>query len=257
MKRFCEDGIIKKLPGGNRRMVYYCPDPGALENYLKVQFAMLSLSQYIIRFGDSDTDGESSLSASKSTKTFRSRSLQGFFIKAINSEIRVSGETVKPLPPGVDLFIHQPEKLFISRTALIIGIENPECFIKFDKLLHLFHQQELVIIMRYMSNSPNRWLLSVSNEYLHFGDFDPAGLSIFIREYLSKLPSGKCRFFIPKGIEQLLVRYGQDNLYDKQVHLLKNIDFGKYPDLGYLAGLLYKHRKGLEQERLLKATDEL
>src|SRR5690606_20049308 len=126
----------------------------------------------------------------------------------------------------------------------IVGVENPECFVKFDKLVHLFQQKELVVIMRYMSNSPNRWLQSVSNNYLHFGDFDPAGLSIYIREYLSHLPSLRCDFFIPPELEQLLGQYGQESLYDNQIHLLKNIDFQNYPKLEYIANLLHKHRKG-------------
>lgn len=255
LKRFCDDGIIQKLPNGNRRVVYFCPDSGVLDNYLRVQQDILSLTGYIHQFEIGGSDGESSLGASKSTKTFRGNSLQGFFIKAFHSEIVISGEAVKPLPPGVDMFIHHPEKLNISDTTLIVGVENPECFVKFDKLVHLFEQKELVIIMRYMSNSPNRWLQSVSNNYLHFGDFDPAGLSIYIREYLSNLSSLRCDFFIPPELEQLLEQYGQESLYDSQIHLLKNIDFQNYPKLVYIANLLHKHRKGLEQERLLSLKD--
>ena len=251
LKHFCEDGIIKKLPSGNRRSFYYCPDTSILHNYLRVQYDILSLYGYMSQFGAISSDGESSLSVSKSTKTFRRKSLQGFFIKAFNSEIVVSGETIKTLPSGIDLFIHQPEKLRITKTALIIGVENPECFIKFDKLLHLFQQKQLIVIMRYLSSSPNRWLRSVSNKYLHFGDFDPAGLSIYFREYLYRLPSKNCNFFIPPNIDQLLEQYGQDSLYDNQVHLLMSIDFKNYPELEYLVNLLHKHRKGLEQERLL------
>lgn len=40
-------------------------------------------------------------------------------------------------------------------------------------------------------------------------------------------------------------------LYDRQIHLLKNIDFQLYPEIERLMQLLSKYRKGFEQERLL------
>lgn len=251
LKRFCEDGIIQKRALGNRRSGYVCPNAEVLQNYLRVQNGILSLENYIAEFENDASDGVSSLGASKSTKTFRGKSLQGFFIKAINSEMRISGKIVLPEPQGIELFVHQPEHLQISKTALVVGIENPECFLKFGKLAQLFPQQELVTVLRYMSNSPNRWLQTISNNYLHFGDFDPAGLNIYIHEYRRHLPTDRCDFFIPPNIEQLISRYGLSDLYDKQVHLLENIDRELYPEIEKLLVILDTQKKGLEQERLL------
>ncbi len=165
--------------------------------------------------------------------------------------MRISGKIVLPEPQGIELFVHQPEHLQISKTALVVGIENPECFLKFGKLAQLFPQQELVTVLRYMSNSPNRWLQTISNNYLHFGDFDPAGLNIYIHEYRRHLPTDRCDFFIPPNIEQLISRYGLSDLYDKQAHLLENIDRELYPEIEKLLVILDTHKKGLEQERLL------
>ncbi|HKJ41366.1 MAG TPA: hypothetical protein VKA27_04695 [Sunxiuqinia sp.] len=251
LERFCEDGIIQKLPQGKRRSVYFCPDREGLQNYVRAQHEVLSLEDYIDEFESTSSDGESSLGASKSTKTFRHKSLQGFFIKTLNSEISILGERIQPMPQGIELFVHQPTKLQIPGTALIIGVENPECFLKFEKLAHLFPQRELILIMRYMSNSPNRWLQSISNNYLHFGDFDPAGLSIYIREYRSRLPAKRTNYFLPPNIEELIDQYGLTSLYDQQIHLLKNIGSQNYPELKFFFDALHKHRKGLEQERLL------
>ncbi|WP_372776397.1 hypothetical protein [Mangrovibacterium sp.] len=251
LKRFCEDGIIQKRALGNRRSGYVCANAEVLQNYLRVQNGILSLENYIAEFENDASDGVSSLAASKSTKTFRGKSLQGFFIKAINSELRISGKIVLPEPQGIELFVHQPEHLQISKTALVVGIENPECFLKFEKLAHLFPLQELVIVLRYMSNSPNRWLQTISNNYLHFGDFDPAGLSIYIHEYRRHLPAHRCDFFIPPNIEQLISRYGLSDLYDQQIHLLENIDRQQFPEIEKLIVILDTYKKGLEQERLL------
>lgn len=251
LKQFCEDGIIKINPAGARRVRYFCPEPVLLQNYLKAQNDILSLENYVREFEDDSSDGESSLFASRSTKTFRGKSLQGFFIRAYHSEIVVAGVTIHPVPHGIELFIHQPEKLEISHNALVVGVENPECFLKFDKLAHLFPQKELIIIMRYLSSSPNRWLQTITNNYLHFGDFDPAGLHIYIREYRNQFSAPRCNFFIPPNIEKIIDQYGIPTLYDQQIHLLKNIDFQLYPEVERLMRLLKKYRKGLEQERLL------
>lgn len=251
LKQFCDDGIFQKLPAGGRRVNYVCSEPMSLHNYLKAQFDIISLENYVSEFDTDSSDGERSLFASKSTKTFRGKSLQGFFIKAFHTEIVVSGVTIPPVPQGTELFIHQPEKLEISKKTLVVGIENPECFLKFEKLAHLFPQKELIIIMRYLSSSPNKWLQKISNNYMHFGDFDPAGLHIYIREYRNQLSSLRCSFFIPANIEKLIDQYGIPTLYDQQIHLLKNIDFQQYPEVERLMHLLSTHRKGLEQERLL------
>ena len=251
LKRFCDDGIIQKQPFGNRRVSYFCMNPAALQNYLKAQNDILSLESYIIEFERITSDGENSLNASKSTKTFRGKSLQGFFIKAFETTLMVSGKTVPSTPEGIELFIHHPEKLKITEKALVIGIENPECFLKFEQLSHLFPQKELIIIMRYLSNSPNRWVQKISNQYIHFGDFDPAGLSIYIHEYRNRLPVHRCSYFIPQNIDELIGKYGLTSLYDKQIYLLKNIDFQLYPEIKKLINIMQKYRKGLEQERLL------
>ena len=251
LKQFTEDGIIQKCPGAGRRGIYSCPNPLSLKRYLRVQNDILSLEDYIAHFRETDADGESSLSASKSTKTFRAKSLQGFFIKAFKSEIAIANEKIIAPPKGIELFVWRPEQLQISPSTLVVGIENPECYLKFDKLIKLFPKKELVVVMRYLSQSPNRWLQTIPNSYLHFGDFDPAGLSIYIREYRNLLPANRCDFFIPPDIENLIDKYGIESLYNQQIHLLDSVKISEYPEIEELAKLLRKYGKGLEQERLL------
>jgi hypothetical protein len=251
LKRFYSDGAIQSLPVGNRRVEYICRNHVALQNYLQTQHDILSLEEYIRQFEADSSDGESSLKATKLTKAFRDRSLRGFFIKAYNTEIKISGISASLPPDGIELFVYQPENLQISDSAIIVGVENPECFTKFQQLCHLFPKSELIVVMRYMTISPNNWLQTVSNQYMHFGDFDPAGISIYIHEFRNKLTPQRCSFFIPDNIEQLIIRYGTTTLYDQQIHLLKNIDIQQYPEAEYLFRILHKYGKGLEQERLL------
>lgn len=251
LKTFLDDGIIGTRASGGRRQAYLCPNPSALHHYLQAQYDIISIESYIRQWDAGVSDGQQSLEAVKSTKALRESGLQGFFIKAFNTNLSLAGEAIPALPEGVELFVHQPEKLVVSPSALVVGVENPECFVKFHRLLHLFSQEELVVTMRYMSFSPNRWLETVSNAYLHFGDFDPSGISIYIHEFRNKLSPERCSFFVPENIEELINRYGSTSLYDKQVFQLQNLKADDYPDVAALIRLLHHYGKGLEQERLL------
>ncbi len=251
LKTFLDDGIIVTRAAEGRRHTYLCPNPVSLHNYLLTQYDIISIESYIRQWDEGASDGQQSLEAVKSTKALRESGLQGFFIKAFNTNLSLAGEAIPTLPKGVELFVHHPEKLEMSPSALVVGVENPECFVKFHRLRHLFPQEELVVVMRYMSLSPNRWLASVSNAYLHFGDFDPSGISIYIHEFRNKLAPERCSFFVPENIGKLINRFGSALLYDSQVFQLQNIKAEDYPEVGILIRLLHHYGKGLEQERLL------
>ena len=251
LKKFLDDGIIKERAISKQRRVYVCVNSENLKHYLNTQYDILSLDKYIQQKEGEGTDGENSLQASKSTKTFREGSLQGFFMKAVGTSIILDQQEIPSIPSGVELFIHQPNKLVISPETVVVGIENPECFLKFEVLRKLFPQQELLLVMRYMSLSPNKWLETIPNPYLHFGDFDPAGVSIYINEYRNKLGAERCLFFIPDNLERMLKEFGSSDLYDAQFHQIKNVIPTDYTEIQSLIMLLNKYQKGLEQERLL------
>lgn len=251
LKKFLDDGLIKERMLSKHRRIYHCANPQGLSNYLEAQYDLLSLESYIHQKESSESDGAQSLEATKSTKVFRERSLQGFFIKAFGASLFIDQEEIPVVPDGIELFIHQPEKLKLSPSTLVVGVENPECFVKFKQLRKLFPHRELLVIMRYMSKSPNKWLKTIPNHYIHFGDFDPAGISIYIHEYRNRLGSDRCAFFIPDNIENMLQQFGATSLYDKQYHQIKNVVPENYPEIQSLIVLMNKYKKGLEQERLL------
>lgn len=255
LKKFVADGIINERAISKQRRVYVCASSEKLQQYLSTQYDIISLENYLYQSDLEDADGQKSLEASKSTKTLRRGSLQGFFAKAFDVNIKINGENVPVLPNGGEVFVHQPEKLEVSPCTLIVGVENPECFVKFAQLRPLFPDGELLVVMRYMSNSPNRWLENIPNPYLHFGDFDPAGLSIYISEYRNKLGAERCLFFVPDNIEYLIKKYGNTSLYDNQYHLLKNIKAHQDFKMEKLIIYLNKYQKGVEQERLLNYYD--
>lgn len=106
-----------------------------------------------------------------------------------------------------------------------------------------------LFVSRYPQNQSKdllKWLHSIPNSYLHFGDFDFAGIGIYLNEYKKHL-GDKAQFFIPENIEFLLDNYGNRALYDKQKLNFEQQAI-KEENLTKLIALLHKYKKGLEQE---------
>lgn len=245
-----EDHAVVRMVTGRNRSSYRCPDPTALRNYLRLHFGITDLAAYIELLDRENRDGEDSLQATTSTKMLRQKGLRGFFVKAFSTELKIDGAPLVALPKGVEYFVHRPESLCVSASALVVGVENPECFVKVERLLHLFPQQQLVFVLRYHSNSPVEWLQTVDNPYLHFGDFDPAGIAIYYNEYLNRLGEKRCSFWIPPNIEKLIGIHGQAELYDRQEHLLPPTGNIQQMELRDLIDLIMRQGKGFEQEQL-------
>ena len=90
---------------------------------------------------------------------------------------------------------------------------------------------------------------SIPNNYLHFGDFDMAGIGIYLNEYKKYFPD-KSRFFIPEGLEELIKNSGSRTRYNTQ-KVNFNISMIDEVEIISLINLLHKYKKGLDQERLI------
>jgi len=251
LKDFLELGLLSSKKITPQRYVYYCKNSIALLKHLEVQYEIICLKSYIDNFNSNLLTGENSLVACKSTKTFRHKSLQGFFIRAYNTSIKYKDNSLDNISDGLEYFVHNYSLLSIDDDVLVVGIENPECFTQFNRLLHLFNTEKIVCIMRYLSKSPNSWLQTIDNKYLHFGDFDLAGINIYINEYASILCASRCSFFIPDNINELLIKYGSNSLYNRQLDRFNDLPITNDLNLLNLIGIIKYNKKALEQERLL------
>lgn len=253
LENMLEDRVLARTVTGRNRSKIRCPDPVVLNNYLRLQFGIVELEIYLDLLGKEARDGEESLQATTSTKVLRTKSLQGFFIKAYGVEIKIGDDPLGNLPNGAEYFVHNPDSLKIPSRVPIVGVENPECFIKAERLLTLFPETVLIFVLRYYSNRLTHWLKTIGNPYLHFGDFDPAGISIYCNEYLSVLGKDRCRFFVPEGIEKL-VADGDTGLFDRQAHQWPPKAEIHQPELLELISLINRYAKGCEQEKLLELS---
>ena len=106
--------------------------------------------------------------------------------------------------------------------------------------------QRLLFVSRYPQSTDLRsWLQNIPNRYIHFGDFDLAGIHIFLTEF-HKYLGERSSFFIPSDIEQRL-EYGSTIRYDAQYskfHTLKC----DVQNLQLLIDLINKYHRCYDQE---------
>ena len=156
---------------------------------------------------------------------------------------------------GSFLFVSDWEKFTIPEDVVVIGIENMENFRMirrqrrfFEEYLHTHGLSDKVLfVSRYpQSTDLRRWLCTISNHYLHFGDFDLAGISIFLFEFRQYLGKERSSYLIPADIESRL-KSGSRQRYDEQCNRFKDIK-SDILELQQLIDLIHYERKAYDQE---------
>jgi len=185
------------------------------------------------------------------------RSCPGF---PVNSYERVEcflGGEPFPVNPqeGSFLFVSDWKKFTIPEDVVVIGVENMENFRMirrqrrfFEEYLHAHGLSDKVLfVSRYpQSTDLRRWLCTISNHYLHFGDFDLAGISIYLFEFWQYLGKERSSYLIPDDIESRL-KSGSRKRYDEQCEHFKDIK-SDILELQRLIELIHKERKAYDQE---------
>ncbi|MCQ2320573.1 MAG: hypothetical protein MJZ91_04490 [Bacteroidales bacterium] len=160
---------------------------------------------------------------SGNSKTRVIRSCPGFMVNSfspIPAHIGAEEILISPVA-GSMLFIADWELFSIPKDVLIIGIENMENFRNIRKQKYLFPtDSQILFVARYPQNGDLiRWLKSIPNPYLHFGDFDLAGMHIFETEFYIHLRE-RSSFLIPEDIE-IRIQKGSAERYNSQYERLK------------------------------------
>jgi hypothetical protein len=84
---------------------------------------------------------------------------------------------------------------------------------------------------------------------LHFGDFDFAGIGIYLNEFKRHL-ADRTTFFVPKNIDKLIGDHGNKQRYDEQ-KINFEVKSIQEDNLLQLIDTIHKYRKGLDQEILI------
>ena len=156
---------------------------------------------------------------------------------------------------GSFLFVSDWEKFTIPEDVIVVGVENMENFRMIRKQRAFFEKylqahglsDRVLFVSRYpQSVDLRRWLCSIPNHYLHFGDFDLAGINIFLVEFKQYLGKERSSFLIPDDIGFRL-QSGSRKRYDEQYSRFKDIK-SDVLELQQLIDLIHRERKAYDQE---------
>lgn len=213
------------------------------------------------RFGDLDSmkgviDNDVSRSeqavATGNSKLVMVRSCPGFPVNSYDSiPCSLNGRDIMINPEeGTFVFISDWQLFEIPEDVLIINIENMENFrmIRQQSTLFtaMFPNKRLLFVSRYPQSSDLRtWLERIPNLYIHFGDFDLAGIHIFLSEF-HKYLGERASFLIPHDIEERL-QHGSMERYNAQYNKFKNIS-SDVPSLQLLINMINKYHRCYDQE---------
>ena len=225
--------------------------PNTLILYLQNKYSINDLEQYISISQQKNITRSEAIEISGNSKLRNIRTFKGFLVNCYNPvQTQINDKSIILNPTeGTFQFIYDFESFSVPQEITIVGIENPENFRYIKKQKYLFENINPLFVSRYPQNQSKdllKWLQTIPNNYLHFGDFDFAGIGIYLNEY-KKYLGDKAQFFISEKIEYLFENYGNKKLYNNQkINFdLKSIN---EENLIKLIEIIHKYKKGLEQE---------
>ena len=122
-------------------------------------------------------------------------------------------------------FVSNHEEFTIPSDVTIVMVENPENFIFIEEQKEFFEGMRPLFTTYYPRDTHRslvNWLETLPNAYIHYGDFDNAGVYINQDFYKYHIKGPKI-FFDPKFIDKLMHRFGDAELYDKQLSYRNSI----------------------------------
>ena len=243
------EGLLTVQTHGSRR-TFRAIDTIALKNFIQIHYEELrtlgdnDLKSYATRSEQAAETGNSKLVMVRSCPGFPVNSYEPITCSLSGNEF-----VINP-PESSFVFIDNWQQFAIPERVIVVGIENMENFRMIRHQRKLFESVlgdvPLLFVSRYpQSKDLRNWLMGIPNKYVHFGDFDLAGIHIFLTEFYKYL-GNRSEFLVPSDIEQRLAK-GSPVRYNKQ--------YGKYctlrTDIQYLQlliDLINKYHRGYDQE---------
>lgn len=186
------------------------------------------------------------------SKIKMTRSFPGFLVNSyepIECTLKGLQFTVSP-NEGSSIFISDWQSFIIPQDVIIVGIENPENFRHIRRQRNLFETtigiKRLLFVSRYPQSTDLRnWLISIPNSYIHFGDFDLAGIKIYQTEF-HKYLIGRSSFLIPPDIESRL-KCGSTERFNGNYYENRAIH-SEQQEVQQLIEMILKYHKCYDQE---------
>ena len=231
-----EDGILLATAHGSRKSLR-ASDGMSLRQYVASQFDIRDLEQTRSAFSDEDVSRASLVSATGDSKFLSRRTFKGFLVNSYQPVAAIlNGQDITIYPPeGSFMFVADYQHFVIPQDVVVVGVENAENFRYVALQKYLFARYGRVLFVSRYPQDQNKdlikWLQSMPNRYVHFGDLDLAGIAIYESEYYRHL-GNKSSLFIPDDFEQRisngntdrynaqLPQYGKMKVEDKRVQPL-------------------------------------
>ncbi len=245
------EGLLLVIARGSRKS-YRARDIEALKRYLidkDESFRMLEANA---------ADSRASMAAETgNSKLVSVRSCPGFPINSYEPiECSLHGKPFMVNPQeGSFLFVTDWETFVIPEEVIVMGIENMENFGMIRQQRSFFEDYlkvhgmsgKILFVSRYpQSLDLRKWLTSIPNHYIHFGDYDLAGINIFLSEFQQYIGKDRSSFLIPDDIE-LRLKSGSKSRYDEQYNRFKDMKSDSQ-EIQHLIELIHQERKGYDQE---------
>ncbi len=245
-----QEGLLSVASQGSRKS-YRVIDADACVRYIMSRYTGgAELDQWINLAEQPEIDRSMLVRAVGNSKAIHLRTFRGFLVNCCEPIEAMMGERRFVLSPieGIAVFIQHPSEFRIPTDVVIVGVENGESFSKIRRYRNLFNADKVLFASRYPQSADLRnWLMEISNPYIHFGDFDLAGIRIYLSEIYNYLGT-RASFYIPDDIEERL-RSGNSELYDRQYARYKDMRVTD-PRLLPLVEMIHSYRKVYEQEGL-------
>lgn len=258
VEEFLHEGIIISSSHGSRRNLV-ASSPRLLEQALGQIDERLGDLERIREALRKETTRSEQAAETGNSKLVLTRSCPGFPVNSYEPiSSRLHGHEVTICPQeGTFVFVADWQFFSIPIDVVVVGIENMENFrlVRQQKAMFssLLQGKRLLFVSRYPQSSDLRsWLQTIPNVYVHFGDFDLAGINIFLTEFHQYLGE-RSSFLIPRDIEERL-RNGSQERYREQYPKFKNISSG-ISSLQRLIDLIHQYRRGYDQEGYISRKD--
>ena len=193
------------------------------------------------------------------SKAVAVRSCPGFPVNVTAPmSVRLGDRKILLCPcPGSFLYISDFRNFRVPFDTIVVGVENMENFrlperqgTVWEQIREQYGEGEvppLLLVSRYpQSKDLVTWLQSIPNPYAHFGDFDLAGIHIYLTEFYRHL-GNRASFFIPDDIEARLASSGSRERYDTQFQRfgkMEVIDTRVLP----LVQFIHRYQRGYDQD---------
>lgn len=248
-----DDGVLIVTSHGSKRTLH-ASDAQALREYLNDVYDVRSLEATVSLLENKESRA-AQVRITGDSKFVRHRTFQGFLVNTIEPvEGRLGSKWLTIAPDaGTFLFISDYNVFSIASETVVVGVENAENFSHLQAQRRFFEQNlpagvPWLFVCRYpqqQSKDLRRWLESIPNRYVHFGDLDLAGVSIFLTEYYAILGE-RATMLVPIDYRERLA-IGSPERYNAQFGRFAEMDISD-SRLESLVEAIHAARRGYDQE---------